>query len=169
MKAALLQSLLQVRDWTTSVLCSPADLPAKGFSNQIPLVARGNCTFYEKVRLAQGSGARGLLIISKETLVRLPGPSWAAGGPGGQGQGQARGGEESGFLLVALEGPCPRAVLGSDKAWGGALGLPPEERVAWAACHPLPQALQGRPVRSEERRVGKECLRLCRSRWSPYH
>ena len=21
----------------------------------------------------------------------------------------------------------------------------------------------------EERRVGKECLRLCRSRWSPYH
>ena len=25
------------------------------------------------------------------------------------------------------------------------------------------------PHRSEERRVGKECLRLCRSRWSPYH
>ena len=24
-------------------------------------------------------------------------------------------------------------------------------------------------MRSEERRVGKECLRLCRSRWSPYH
>ena len=23
--------------------------------------------------------------------------------------------------------------------------------------------------RSEERRVGKECTRLCRSRWSPYH
>uniref|UniRef100_A0A8C6CJP6 Signal peptide peptidase-like 2B n=1 Tax=Moschus moschiferus TaxID=68415 RepID=A0A8C6CJP6_MOSMO len=62
-------SLLQVRDWTNSVLCSPADLPTKGFSNQIPLVARGNCTFYEKVRLAQGSGARGLLIVSKEALV----------------------------------------------------------------------------------------------------
>ena len=33
---------------------------------------------------------------------------------------------------------------------------------------------QGQPkkiglLRSEERRVGKECLRLCRSRWSPYH
>ena len=31
----------------------------------------------------------------------------------------------------------------------------------------------GRPVkcglRSEERRVGKECALLCRSRWSPYH
>ncbi len=27
----------------------------------------------------------------------------------------------------------------------------------------------GSDTRSEERRVGKECLRLCRSRWSPYH
>ena len=26
-----------------------------------------------------------------------------------------------------------------------------------------------RSFRSEERRVGKECVRLCRSRWSPYH
>jgi hypothetical protein len=26
-----------------------------------------------------------------------------------------------------------------------------------------------RLYRSEERRVGKECRRLCRSRWSPYH
>ena len=25
------------------------------------------------------------------------------------------------------------------------------------------------PGRSEERRVGKECTRECRSRWSPYH
>ena len=24
-------------------------------------------------------------------------------------------------------------------------------------------------VRSEERRVGKECMHECRSRWSPYH
>src|SRR3546814_2043502 len=26
-----------------------------------------------------------------------------------------------------------------------------------------------REVRSEERRVGKECVSTCRSRWSPYH
>ena len=25
------------------------------------------------------------------------------------------------------------------------------------------------PPRSEERRVGKECVQPCRSRWSPYH
>src|SRR3546814_14466845 len=27
----------------------------------------------------------------------------------------------------------------------------------------------GEGVRSEERRVGKECVSTCRSRWSPYH
>jgi hypothetical protein len=29
--------------------------------------------------------------------------------------------------------------------------------------------VNGMVTRSEERRVGKECRRLCRSRWSPYH
>jgi hypothetical protein len=29
--------------------------------------------------------------------------------------------------------------------------------------------VNGETLRSEERRVGKECRRLCRSRWSPYH
>ena len=31
------------------------------------------------------------------------------------------------------------------------------------------EGAKGPQARSEERRVGKECLRLCRSRWSPYH
>src|SRR3546814_11060408 len=31
------------------------------------------------------------------------------------------------------------------------------------------QNLRGRQARSEERRVGKECVSTCRSRWSPYH
>jgi F-type H+-transporting ATPase subunit delta len=31
------------------------------------------------------------------------------------------------------------------------------------------EALKADAERSEERRVGKECRRLCRSRWSPYH
>ena len=31
------------------------------------------------------------------------------------------------------------------------------------------QKRESNQSRSEERRVGKECLRLCRSRWSPYH
>ena len=31
------------------------------------------------------------------------------------------------------------------------------------------QAIVSAATRSEERRVGKECPQLCRSRWSPYH
>src|SRR3546814_14742152 len=34
----------------------------------------------------------------------------------------------------------------------------------------LPVGVVGEPPgRSEERRVGKECVSTCRSRWSPYH
>src|SRR3546814_14535813 len=32
-----------------------------------------------------------------------------------------------------------------------------------------PPSLRICNVRSEERRVGKECVSTCRSRWSPYH
>ena len=38
----------------------------------------------------------------------------------------------------------------------------------WSETDPGIQ-LSPSTARSEERRVGKECLRLCRSRWSPYH
>ena len=45
------------------------------------------------------------------------------------------------------------------------LGLPDMDGVSVAA------ALRGwsAVLRSEERRVGKECMVQCRSRWSPYH
>src|SRR3546814_14171545 len=42
---------------------------------------------------------------------------------------------------------------------------------SWAGgglLSPLPPA-QCADARSEERRVGKECVSTCRSRWSPYH
>ena len=53
----------------------------------------------------------------------------------------------------------------------------PERVVELAVKGMLPKGPLGRSMftklhvyaRSEERRVGKECLRLCRSRWSPYH
>src|SRR3546814_12795425 len=39
--------------------------------------------------------------------------------------------------------------------------------------HPPPPSMTGKVVgelsRSEERRVGKECVSTCRSRWWPYH
>src|SRR3546814_6525397 len=34
---------------------------------------------------------------------------------------------------------------------------------------PVGRAQRHEGVRSEERRVGKECVSTCRSRWSPYH
>src|SRR3546814_12574436 len=51
-----------------------------------------------------------------------------------------------------------------------ALGANPQ-KMAFAEVY---QALQtgtvdGQENRSEERRVGNECVRTCSSRWSPYH
>src|SRR3546814_13011146 len=42
-----------------------------------------------------------------------------------------------------------------------AVAFGPERRAACRAAHVAD--------RSEERRVGKECVSTCRSRWSPYH
>ena len=50
--------------------------------------------------------------------------------------------------------PCPEAS-------------PEESLLALYTC--VPTCVPHTHTRSEERRVGKECLRLCRSRWSPYH
>src|SRR3546814_2466023 len=39
----------------------------------------------------------------------------------------------------------------------------------WAIAIGSPFGLDHSVTRSEERRVGKECVSTCRSRWSPYH
>src|SRR3546814_3532368 len=64
--------------------------------------------------------------------------------------GPRRGGEQ-----LFQRGPCGaagkgRAVRGRDHAIGEGRGVPCAQR-------------------SEERRVGKECVSTCRSRWSPDH
>ena len=55
----------------------------------------------------------------------------------------------------------------------GATGMVGQRFIALLENHPwfevVTLAASPRSARSEERRVGKECLRLCRSRWSPYH
>src|SRR3546814_20477801 len=44
--------------------------------------------------------------------------------------------------------------------------VPAPDDVRTAVARDLKQVYQDR---SEERRVGKECVSTCRSRWSPYH
>src|SRR3546814_1564937 len=58
----------------------------------------------------------------------------------------------------------------------GAAGVHERDQVLAGAVHHLEHGGVGeqRPqgvgdARSEERRVGKECVSTCRSRWSPYH
>src|SRR3546814_13417225 len=49
-------------------------------------------------------------------------------------------------------------------------GLPPERLLELQAAEAAALAARREvTVRSDERRVGKECGRRCRSRWSPYH
>ena len=58
------------------------------------------------------------------------------------------------------------AVGDGPEAWGWAVGT----GVLWGFSYFFWRRLQrATPARSEERRVGKECYALCRSRWSPYH
>src|SRR3546814_6107520 len=54
-----------------------------------------------------------------------------------------------------------RRHRGSARRAGPDRGLPARKR--------HPRRLGAEPDRSEERRVGKECVSTCRSRWSPYH
>src|SRR3546814_17517637 len=64
---------------------------------------------------------------------------------------------DSGSPLIALAGDC---LAGDCSGWAQPLG---------AAGGAGPPKLHFAPGRSEERRVGEECVRTCRYRWSPYH
>src|SRR3546814_5584177 len=58
----------------------------------------------------------------------------------------------------------PIVILGLPQEWlGGLVGLPvePLQIAGYSISSPT--------SRSEERRVGKECVSTCRSRWSPSH
>ena len=65
--------------------------------------------------------------------------------------------------LVRIVKDCPN-IVGVKEASGS---LDQMSQVI-LACGPEFAVLSG-DDRSEERRVGKECYALCRSRWSPYH
>src|SRR3546814_19082813 len=47
--------------------------------------------------------------------------------------------------------------------------LPGEEAADWSVVAGVASAAKLGPWRSDERRVGKECVSTCRYRWSPDH
>src|SRR3546814_6451735 len=72
--------------------------------------------------------------------------------------------------LVTGVQTCALPILPESLCWlvqpGG--GVAPIWRASAEAIAPPSQTFC--PIqRSEERRVGKECVSTCRSRWSPYH
>src|SRR3546814_15549991 len=67
------------------------------------------------------------------------------------------------MLTEGLPRPTHMAAMGVHKALGVTILVLTIVRIVWRLGHKVP------PLRSEERRVGKECVSTCRSRCSPYH
>ena len=65
--------------------------------------------------------------------------------------------------------PAPAATGDSPEAMALALERHPDYRVLRRLVPATEFAHTPLGSRSEERRVGKECMPVCRSRWSPYH
>src|SRR3546814_9476425 len=64
--------------------------------------------------------------------------------------------------LTTSPGGMPHATSAAKKTC-------PPKRSPWASAPSSRPARLSSWHRSEERRVGKECVSTCRSRWSPYH
>ena len=100
----------------------------------------------------------------------------------GHGQGAHRGALQGGNIVwLTPDYPQSRAIW-REEIKPRLAGLPgvtlheTDRRVSFAGLGSLElrsaesiDNLRGRSLRSEERRVGKECTPVCRSRWSPYH
>src|SRR3546814_2793463 len=64
--------------------------------------------------------------------------------------------------------PGPDQHIGQQRPIGGvALGI--DMIAGRLSLNPRDKIPEANAKRSEERRVGKECVSTCRSRWSPYH
>src|SRR3546814_7391681 len=60
-------------------------------------------------------------------------------------------------------------IIGKGNAMRLALGFPLKAEEAYQSGLAQWLVPHEQLMRSEERRVGKECVSTCRSRWSPYH
>ena len=132
----------------------------------------------------EGGDSRGSWV-----LVERPGASPGGASPGAKATSSPSEEEEELEVLQPEDQASPGAERrGSSPGCPrgcGALAVPRVDRLELSVGAPghLPAVTPTSPaealaegvltqvstLRSEERRVGKECLRLCRSRWSPYH
>src|SRR3546814_13345872 len=72
------------------------------------------------------------------------------------------------FWLKSEIDPAPASAAPSASRRETSPRLPARARGA-ASASPPARTSGGTATRSDERRVGKECVSTCRSRWSPYH
>ena len=117
-------------------------------------------TEYEAVRL------HGSLLQARQTMVSAESQLlWLSGQP--RRRREILGGLTNNPNLFCGRSVDAPGALGTE-AGGTGLSAVSSEAGSTAIAQLQSQAVLA-GERSEERRVGKECLRLCRSRWSPYH
>ena len=110
--------------------------------------------------------------ISRRDALKGAGAVAVSGLTLNQAQAQGRvvvgtwGGDYARLLAKNIEDPILKPK-GFDVAQDQANDGP--RRTKMVAEKRLPRGTTDIQGRSEERRVGKECSELCRSRWSPYH
>ena len=75
----------------------------------------------------------------------------------------------TGFIIPALWSMIAGACLATGAIHLGPALKPPRQRARLAFVGLAASVAVLAVMRSEERRVGKECELKCRSRWSPYH
>src|SRR3546814_18819784 len=72
-----------------------------------------------------------------------------------------------GSILAGIATPTESASVG---AVGAMILAAAKRQLSYATLrHVMTATMQITSMRSEERRVGNECVSTCRSRWSPYH
>src|SRR3546814_12089192 len=85
----------------------------------------------------------------------------------------SRAGRKDRRMLESEFRPESLAIAQKIKAHAEAKGMTAADfAINWVLANPIVTAVLAGPRtldRSEERRVGKECVSKCRSRWSPYH
>src|SRR3546814_14528321 len=73
-------------------------------------------------------------------------------------------------LIADIADLVPPGVINVVTGYGSTVGEalvshPKISKVSFTGSRPTAQKI----IRSDERRLGKECFSTCRSRWSPYH